>query len=104
MLEQRTVGQPNRKPAKILLDQATQDIASQGTTSMNLDMQLSFGRDILKPHLGFPLFEGFGDKLMFDLALGEQLIDAQELITQLTVVDIAFDGRQGRLKRLLNGN
>ena len=103
MLEQGAVGQTNGEASEIFLDQSAQDIASQSSASVNLYVELGFGRDVLKLHSSFPFFEGLGDELLFDLALDQNLIDALELIAQLLVVDVAFDGGQRGLEGLLNG-
>ena len=44
-----------------------------------------------------------GNELRFDAALSKQLIDAQELLAQALVVNIALDSGQRRREPLLNG-
>jgi len=69
---------------------------------MDLNLQLGFGGNVFELHFPFPFFKGSGDKVPFDATVDKELVDAHELVAELIVVDIAFDGGQGGLQRLLN--
>ena len=93
VLKEWTVGQADSKSPEIFHDEGAHDIASQSPTSMDLNLALSPGRDVLEFALGFPLIKSRSDELFLEATVDEQLVHAQELIAQASIVDIAFDGR-----------
>jgi hypothetical protein len=70
---------------------------------MDLNLALGFGGDVLEFAPGLPVLEARRDELLLKAALNQELIDAQELLAQTLVIDIALDGGQRRLEGLLNG-
>ena len=60
---------------------------------MDLNLALRLARNVLELALGLPLVKSRSDELFFDATVDEQLVHAQELIAQASIVDIAFDGR-----------
>jgi hypothetical protein len=64
---------------------------------------VGFGRDVLELAPRLPILQARRDELLFDPALNEELIDAQELLAQTLVIDIAYDGGQRHWEGLLNG-
>jgi len=103
MLKEWTVGQTDSKTSEIFHEEGAHDIAAQSPTSMDLNLALSLGRDFLEFAPRLPLIKSRRDEVFFQPAVQEQLVHAQKLIAQASIVDIAFDGRERRLKGLLNG-
>jgi hypothetical protein len=93
VLKEWTVGQTDSKTSEIFHDEGAHDIASQSPTSMDLNLALRLARDVLEFALGLPLVKSRGDELFFNATVDEQLVHAQQLIAQASIVDIAFNGR-----------
>jgi hypothetical protein len=80
VLEQRAIGQAERKAAKVFHDQRAQDITAQSTAGVPLNCALGFGGDVFALGASLPALESVGHELRFQSAEEEQLIDAQELL------------------------
>ena len=59
---------------------------------MELVLLLGLGADALLP--GQPALEIRLDHLGFQVALNQQAVDAQQLVAEVAVIDIALDGGQ----------
>src|SRR5215475_14513167 len=102
VLEQGAVGQADSQAAKIFQEQSTHDVTAQSSASMDLDLSLCFGGNVLESAPSLPGLEAGGDELGFQATLKEKLIDTQELLAHTLVIDIAFDSGQRGLEQLLN--
>ncbi len=100
VLEQGAVGQAGGKATEVLRQEAAGEVAAQCAPAVELVVLLGFGADFFAAPE--PAFEIGLQQLGFQAALDEQTVDAQELVAQIAVVDIALDGgqdlREGRLK------
>ena len=100
VLQERTVGQAGGQAAEVFFEQQPGDLAAQGPLAVKLVVLLRLGADFFA--LAQPAAEVGLQELSFQAAEVEQVFDAQELIAQVAVIDIALDGgqdlRQGRLE------
>jgi len=100
VLQQRAVGQPGGEASVVLPEQDSADITAQSPLAVELMILLSLGADPFA--LAQPAAEVFFQQLGFQAALDEQPFDAQQLIPEFPVIDVALDGgqdlRQGRLE------
>ena len=74
------------------MDEVPGNIAAQGAPGVELVVLLGLGADALLP--GQPALEVRLEHLGFQLALHQQVVDAQELVAEVAVIDIALDGGQ----------
>jgi len=99
VLQERTVGQTGGEGAVIFFQEQPGEIAAQGPLAVQLVVLLGFGADFFACQ---PAVEIGLQELSFQAAEAEEAFDAQELIAQVAVIDIALDGgedlRQGRLE------
>jgi hypothetical protein len=102
VLEQRTVGQPDGKDPILLAEQLAGDVAPQSAAAVELVVLLSAGSDPFVP--GQPAPEIGLQESGFQAALQEQFIDVEEVVAELTVIDVALNGGQGLRKRWLEGD
>jgi hypothetical protein len=102
ILEQGTVGKAGGKAPKVLPEEVTGEIGAQRPSAMKLVVLLGFGADFLASWE--PIFEIRFQQLGFQATLGEQGVDLQEVLAQLTVIDIALNGGQGLREGQLKGN
>jgi hypothetical protein len=94
------------KATKIFFQQSTGDVAAQRLASVLLQSPLSLGGRNSFGRLAFGqprLYNGL-DELGFQPALHQQLVDAEELLAQLAIIDITFDGGQEGSDGQLKGN
>jgi hypothetical protein len=92
VLQERAVGQSGSKSPVIFLEQTPGDVTAQGAPAVALAGGLGFGTNPLA--LAGPALQVFFHELSLQAAGVEQLVDAQKLVTQLSVIDIALDGGQ----------
>ena len=82
---------PGRGKGSILLvEQPAGDIAAQSPTAVDWVVLLGAGVDLFaasQPALEIELQE-----LGFQAALGQQLMDVQEVVAEVAVIDVALDG------------
>jgi len=101
VLEQGAIGQAGSEATKVLLEQDSGEVAAQSAATVELPVLLSLGAGVLA--LGKPALQILLHQLGFQAAVAQQLSDAQELLAQEAVIDIALDGgqdlRQERFKR-----
>src|SRR5207245_5869193 len=102
VLEQRTIGQADGKAAKVFHDQSAGDVTAQSAARMDLNLALGLGGNVFEFGPSLPVLEAVCNELRFDTAVKQKLIDAQELVAQTLIVDIAFDGGQRGPEQLLN--
>src|SRR5579863_7919917 len=102
VLEQRTVGQPGGKDPILLAEQLAGEVAPQCAAAVELVVLLSAGSDPFAP--GQPAPQIGLQESDFQAALQEQFIDVEEVVAELTVIDVALNGGQGLRKRWLEGD
>ena len=98
MLEQGAIGNAGSEATEVLPQEGAGNIAAQRAPAMLLEVPLRLGRRSSAARLGLrqPVLETGANKLSFQAAATEQLIEGEELIAQETVVQVALDGRQSR--------
>src|SRR5688572_4108164 len=78
VLEQRAVSQADGEAPKVFHHQSTREVTSESAASMDLNLALGFGGDVLELAPGLPVLEARSDELLFQAGLNQELIDAQE--------------------------
>jgi len=102
VLEQGAVRQAGSEAAKVLLEQDSGNVAAQGPAAVELAGLLGLGAGIFA--LGQPALQILLHQLGFQAAEAQQLIDAQELLAQEAVIDIALDSGQDLRQERFKGN
>jgi len=97
VLEQRAIGQAGGKAAIVLGHEGASDVAAQRASAVALAVLLGLGADLLV--LAPPTLQIFFHQASFQAAGNQQGIDAQQLVAELAIIEVALNGGQDLRQR-----